>query len=207
MTTRGVCWVVYGEKAEQAVLRAQEALAYQCPALPTFIMRTSAVDGPLNAALMAGFTPVQRSRFAKLTLLFWSPFEQTAYLDADTLVYQDITAGFDLLSDGWDMAMAPSQNQDEDNLLWHIGEDDKRLTLDTLTYDPLQLQAGVMFVARNDRTAALFAAWREEWARFRNQDQGALLRALQRAPVKVWLLGRCWNGGAVIGHRFGELRA
>lgn len=198
MTTRGVCWIVYGAQADRSLVRSQDALASVCPGLPFRVMRQGSDDWANN---------VQQSRWAKLALLDWSPFEYTAYLDVDTQIYQSIDTGFALLADGWDLVLVPSMNQSEDNLLWHLDPDDKQVTLDTLQYDPLQLQAGVLFVARNDRTRALFDIWRTEWGRFCSQDQGALLRALQQVPVKLWLLGRPWNGGAVIGHRFGELRA
>jgi len=47
---------------------------------------------------------------------------------------------------------------------------------------------------------------RAEWLRFRDQDQAALLRALAIAPVRAWLVGHPWNGGALVDHRFGACR-
>lgn len=187
--------MVYGAKAEIALNRAVECLSHSNPGLPAHVMRDR-VDG---------LTDVQQSRRAKVTLLDWSPFEQAAYMDADTASYQDITTGFDMLDDGFDLILCASNNQG-DELLWHVGQDDKASTLEAVrNCEPLQLQAGVFFVARNTRTQALWRAWRDEWERFGNQDQGALLRALARVPVRMWLLGHPWNSsaGAIIGHHFG----
>ncbi|HML23512.1 MAG TPA: hypothetical protein PKD09_17785 [Aggregatilinea sp.] len=154
----------------------------------------------------AGMTAVEGSRYLKTGLFDWTSFEHVAYLDADTVVHQDLQVGFAALDDGFDLALCASRNQG-DELLWHVGVDDRRETLAVMgCSEVLQLQAGVFFVARNARTQALFAAWRSEWARFRGQDQGALLRALRRVPVRIWLLGQPFNGGAVIAHHFGELR-
>ncbi len=194
--TTGVVVVVYGERAERCATRLAAALARVCPGLPVHVYRE----------IRDGFTPVQNSRIAKLTVLDWTPFEYTCYLDADTVAYADIRAGFEMLADGWDLVITPSSNQSDD-LLWHIGEDDRAVTFAALgTRDPLQLQAGVMFVARNEATRALFDQWLGEWLAYRNQDQGALLRALVAYPVKVWLLGHPWQNGAVIGHHYGEAR-
>jgi hypothetical protein len=135
-----------------------------------------------------------------------SPYELTLYIDADTRVNGSVTAGFELLESGFDMAIAPSVNQGGTSLMWHIGSDDRRATLDAIGNPlPLQLQAGVMFFNRLT-CAPLFRAWREEWLKFENQDQGALLRALHRCPVKIALLGRDWNDGKLIEHHFGRAR-
>jgi len=189
--------IALGERARDAARRATDALVRACPGLPVHVA-TETPDGRLPDAIGA--------RALKTALLDWTPFARTVYLDADTTVHGNLAAGFAVLRDGWDLALCPSANQGAD-LLWHVGEADRAATLAAVgTREPLQLQAGVFFVARNDRTRALFAAWRAEWARFRDQDQGALLRALARVPVKLWLLGRPFNGGPVVSHHFGVLR-
>lgn len=195
VSVRGVVMVVYGDAAEIALNRAALALSEVCPALPVTVHRER----------VPGYTDMQQSRHAKVTMLDWSPYQYTAYLDADTQVYQDISAGFEALENGFDLAITPSQNQGE-RMLWHCGERDKAETLTAVGAESLQLQAGVMFVARNARTRALFDGWRAEWEKYRDQDQGALLRALYQCPVKVWLLGQPWNGGAVCAHHWGSIR-
>ena len=194
--THGAVMVVYGEQAGQSERRSAEALAHICPELSVYIHRRRAGQ-PTDTA---------ESRYAKVTMLDWTPFDHTAYLDADTQVCQPIDAGFQMLADGWDMAITPSHNQGEHEWLWHCGAEDQEHTRLALRYQALQLQAGVFFVAKNERTEALWRAWRDEWAAYGNQDQAALLRALQRVPVKTWLLGRPWNGGAIVGHHWGAIR-
>lgn len=145
------------------------------------------------------------ARWAKLHLDILSPFRRTLYLDADTRPYQDLSDGFAVLDDGWDLVLAPSTQQGW-SWLWHCGNADREATLEAWGWRPLALQAGVMFVRRNRRVHRLFAAWRQEWERFEDQDQAALLRALRRAPARIWLLGKPWNGGAIVGHRFGQAK-
>lgn len=109
------------------------------------------------------------------------------------------------MQDGHDMAMAISSNQGGE-CLWHVDKRERDKTLLELGREPLQLQAGVMFFRKTKRTNKLFATWKSEWLRWKGQDQAALLRALQQVPVKLHLLGRPWNGGAVVAHLFGRAR-
>jgi hypothetical protein len=111
-----------------------------------------------------------------------------------------------MLEDGWDLVIAPSDHQHED-WLWHVSPSEREETRENIGHEALVLQGGVWFVRKNERTQRLFDLWGREWRKHCGQDQGALLRALYQAPVRVWLLGRPWNGGAVIEHRFGMARA
>jgi len=193
--TRGAVIVAYGERAKAAAGVCMDALKVVCPDLPVTVYCTPAGD----------LSDEQESRRAKATMLRWSPYRQTAYLDADTVPVSDISAGFAMLDDGADLVITPSDNQG-DTWLWHVGEDERAETRAALGFQALQLQAGVLFVKRNRRTRLLWAAWEQEWNEHQGQDQAALLRALYQCPVKVWLLGKPWNGGAVIGHRWGAIR-
>lgn len=145
------------------------------------------------------------ARWAKLNMDRLVEYDRVLYLDADTRINGDVSSGFEML-DNWDLVMSPSTKQDTD-LFAHIkiNEEKDQTLLEIVNRQPLQLQAGVMFFHRR-RCANLFRCWREEWQRWRTQDQAALLRALHRCPVRVWLLGRTWNGGELVEHLFGRAR-
>ena len=189
-----IVWVVYGDKAQQAAKRSMESVSFW-NALP---QRAIAQDFGAVSNKIA-------SRYAKTTLLQQTKADSLLYLDADTLVRQAIDVGFEMLADGWDIAMVPSQNQEQD-IFWHIAEQERNETIQGMGYLPLQLQCGVMFIARNERTERFFDAWHDEWMRYCDEDQAAFLRALRRVPLKIWMLGYPWNGGAIIEHRFGACR-
>lgn len=203
MATRGVVFIAYGEPARTEATAAIATLRCR-HTWPVAVI----CDRPMG---LRGVTdliyPDQDigARWAKVRLDCLSPYDHTLYLDADTRVHQDVDAGFAILDGGWDMVIAPSVHQGPD-WLWHCQEGEREDTLVAWGVQPLALQAGVLFLARNERTTQLFSVWQREWEQRKDQDQGALLRALQQAPVRVWLLGRPWNGGAVIAHRFGQAR-
>lgn len=147
-------------------------------------------------------------RMAKIRLLDFTPPDSThvLYLDADTRIIGHLPAVYMASKGGFDLAICPSEQQGPE-LMWHISEAERAQTLIELgDPEPLQLQGGIFLIARNERTVEFCRVWLEEWQRWRGPDQAALLRALHRVPLKLWLLGRAFNGGDVIQHRFGMAR-
>ena len=204
---RGAVLVAFGDKARCEARLAIAALN-RTNDLPVVVV----ADRPIEGAQYVPFEwPGPGARWAKLNVdrLIPDSWKSFAYLDADTRVHDDLSPCFEIVEAGWDVAMAFSANQGDGatGLLWHVGDEEREETLDELgSGEPLQLQAGVMFVRRNERTRALYETWREEWGRWQGEDQAALLRAINRVPLHIWILGRPWNGGALIAHRFGACR-
>jgi len=141
-------------------------------------------------------------RWAKVNLNKLTDWKHTLFLDADTRVRGDLSIGFRLLAAGYDLVIVPSRPQHND-MLRHLGDQERRRTMAELPLDTLQLNTGVMWFGPG--AAPLFAVWRQEWERWQDKDQGAFLRALYRHPVAVAILGQPYNDehGEVIEHRFG----
>lgn len=200
--SRGVIYIAYGPQAVAEAQMSIASLRKWHQALPVLV-----VGDPVAGADQVLEMERQDAggRAAKVRLDQISPFESTLYIDADTRLRGDISLGFDIIEDGWDLAVVPSTQQRHD-LLWHIDPDERQATLVELGIEPLQLQAGVLFFGRSARVSALFERWRSEWARWEDQDQGALLRAIYTDPPRIWLLGRPYNGGSLVSHLFGKAR-
>ena len=201
---RGVIYVAYGQSARAEAMQSIASLKARHD-LPVMAITDAQTIKGADHLIRFGGDEGWGARRAKLHVDKLAPWEHFLYIDADTRVNGDLGPGFEILADGWDMVITPSGNQ-ETNRLWHVDKEDKALTLMDNPL-PLQLQGGLFWAAKNDRTAALFEAWRQEWAVFSRQDQGALLRAIHREPVRLWLLGECWQEGQVIDHRWGRARA
>ena len=140
------------------------------------------------------------ARWAKLNLDKLAPWPSYLYLDADTRVCGDLSAGFDILADGWDMAITASKHQ-ETNWLWQASEEERAETGNALK---LSLQGGVFYARQCERIHQFLDTWRAQWLRFGHIDQGALIRALYQCPVRLWLLDRTYNDGELIEHRWGR---
>ncbi len=209
MSNIGICYIAYGNKAINEFKKSVEILYRLDYRYDIVVISDNYIKG-YNTIIHGYFKDfddyIKASRWTKLNLDRLSPFDYTLYLDVDTRVRQDINDGFLILKDGWEFCLTFSQHQDKEKL-WHIGDEDKQFTFDRLQFeDFLQLQAGVFWFKKCHNIYKLFDYWRQEWYRFENQDQGALLRALYKNPVKLWLLGQTWNGGAIINHLFGRVR-
>ena len=201
--TRRIVYVAYGDKAITEA-KASVATLYQHNKVEVSIVSNEMIGG---AQVINFDNPGAGTRWAKLNIDMLVDADIIGYLDADTRVRGDISPAFEMVESGLDLVIAPSVNQGGDTLK-HIEEEERNFTFDFIGNPwPLQLQAGV-FIFSRDRCLKLFSAWREEWQRYGDQDQAALLRALHREPVRVGLLGKCWNSdtGAIISHLFGRAR-
>jgi len=195
--SNGVVYIAYGDRAKREAALSIESLK-RYNDLPITVITEYKFDEDQFR------TDEQKSRWAKVNLPQLVDYDRVLYLDADTKVNGNITPGFDLL-DNWDLAIAPSKNQGN-ALFAHIkNEAEKEATLGEIgNWQPLQLQCGVIWFSRL-RCMKLFETWQEEWTRYKGQDQAAFLRALDRCPVHVWLLGRPFNGGSLVAHLFGKV--
>lgn len=192
-------YVAYGRKARSEA-EASIAGLREHHDWPVLVVGDAPVRGAAHQAFPDRGAP---GRWAKVNLDKLTRWQQTLFLDADTRIHGDLSAGFRLLDAGYDMVMVASKPQHNDALR-HLDKSERAKTLKELPLDPLQLNTGVMWFDRG-RAAGLFAAWREEWERWKDRDQGALLRALYRHPAAVALLGWPFNdaNGEVVEHRFG----
>lgn len=204
MNSIGVVYVAYGDAARREARLAIKALR-DMHSWPVVVISDKHLDNEHTVI----FKDVSfGARWAKLNLDQLVPREWThiLYMDADTRVHADISAGFTALDAGFDMAICPSENQGG-RCMQHVGAEERQVTRSEIgNPHPLQLQAGVMFMRRNAATARLFEEWRTEWKLYEEQDQAALLRALYYVPVRLWLLSNDYNGGSKIEHLFGRAR-
>ena len=196
---KGVVYVAIGKpaqaEADQSVLGLLKHNKYP-------VHRIEDVPGDLSAD--------RKAHWAKVSMFDLSPFDPTLMLDADTRVHGSLDVGFKALHAGWDIVVVPSVPPHRGAVLWSLNNRERYDTIQRLGLRcHLMYNTGVFFFRKNERTQALFQAWRKEWLEYRDRDQGALLRALEHHPVRLWLLGHPYNSaeGEVVEHLFGRARA
>lgn len=206
MTSKGVLYVAYGDNAYWECKESLLSLKRSNPALVACVL----TDAPAQFRTFAKYVTRADSepygRWAKLSADQLSPFDHTLYIDADTRINGDLSPLFAALESGWDFVTTISQQQGK---AWLNGydEDEREATIDNIGFVPLQLQGGCWGFVKNERTGAFFEQWREEWqSGGYEQDQAALSRALRFCPMRLCLMSRAFNNGAVINHRYGQAR-
>lgn len=205
--TRGVLYSAYGERAIAECVAGLEVIKRTNPDLKTLVMTDET-----TAFRHAGAWAVCKvcsdpfGREAKLSCDKISPFDLSLYLDADTRVWFPLTLPFYALESGWEFVCTLSKNQ-EDKWLDHILDTEQEDTLSSVGFISAQLQGGVFGFRKTPAVQDFFAAWREEFQSGDGEhDQAAMQRALRRCPIRFYIIGREWNGGGIIAHRFGEAR-
>jgi hypothetical protein len=192
----GVYLVAFGRPSRKCAARLIGSLRRHMPGLPiclcsdrrlgtedVFVQRDDVDVGGRSAKLMVD----------ELAPADW---RYVLYLDADTEAVGSLEFLFQVLEDGWEFVIAKDMakystvrmmvrpdNRDEAEATWReIGTD-----------QALQYNGGMMGFRRCDRTAAFFRRWREEWERWGKRDQGALIRALHKGPLRLYVLTNHWN--------------
>lgn len=193
---RGVYYVAYGGPARKCAESAMALFREHVQGVEIAVAAKEPI-GPEDVWIDAPDADIG-GRSAKTRIYDLAPenWQYIMYLDADTEVVADISWLFQPLLDGWDMVIC--KNPGKYHLARYMRRSDNgdecEHTFKFLgTDEVLQLNGGVFTFQRNERTAAFFRCWHEEWNRWGKRDQGALLRALWRHPVRLFVLTNHWN--------------
>ena len=200
--SRGYIFTVTGnavEEAGQAIAQLKRVTR-----LPITVIGDCEIPG---ADWIKADDQSSKARWLKVNLEQLTPYDLTIYLDADTRCWQNIDHLFDVLADGYDLAIAPSYWQEKGSLQ-HLDEQDREHTkLYLNTFSWLNFQAGV-FAFNRQTCKPFFSEWRKQWQVFRRLDQGAFMRALRDYPIRLWLLSSMYNSKSpeIVQHLFGGIK-
>lgn len=193
MTDRGVLYIAYGESARAQARESIRSLWRHAPGLPVAVVSDTPPD-------MGGVEHIYHpeadrgARTQKTQMYTLSPYVRTLYLDADTEVLADPSAGFRQL-DLVDLVIGQDVCRNfVDNRWPHLDPAEVDATIQELGgVHRMYFNSGVIYFRRGARVEAMMAAWHEEWMRFGRHDQMALLRAIHRYPVRILPMREAWN--------------
>ncbi len=198
----GVVYVASGDKAQRDASWSAMSTRLHNPGLPVAVAGDT-LTGVDAQYIRPATSPEWGARAWKTSVADWTPFERTLFLDADTVVTGDLWTLFAAL-DHYDVLAAHDAVCDP-RAAWHLGKQDAA-TLPALPGHVPQYNSGVL-AFRLPGAKPLFDAWKAEWERFRDRDQGAFMRAVAAVNPRIFALGRQWNGprdGSYIWHRLAE---
>lgn len=193
---RGVYYVAYGEPARKCATAAIASFRKFLPDIPVALVGSEPL-GCEDVFIKHDDEDIG-GRAAKVLIDELAPQDWTyiAYLDADTEITAAETFLWNLVEDGWDMAICknPGRFHTASQMRRSDNADECDYTFrQTGTDQLIQLNGGVFCYQRNPRTRLFFKSWVEEWRRYGKRDQAALLRALNKHPLKIYVLGNEWN--------------
>lgn len=132
--------------------------------------------------------PRSDNRLAKISMYWFSPFTDTLFLDADTIVCRDPSPGFQFL-DFYDLALRSHHEPLPDLELYN-----SRVPLDRKLFS--SWNSGVVFFRKGFHMEAFFNSWKENFVQLGSPyDQPALVRTVleKSEVVKVLSLNLAWN--------------
>lgn len=203
---QGVIYMCWGTQAVSQAEQSMQAL-WKYEKLPVAVVGDAEAGKYFSSKESVTFIPVEVDPFdanghtghqfmagrIKPLLAKLSPFDQTLYVDADTVFKSSPLCGFAMLDNGWDLVVAETQTRSLADPI--AGASEAKWTAGWLkTEDLLYHNSGMIFWQRNERTDGAFDLWSEEWLRFQNWDeQVALLRALLRSEAVFRTVPYVWN--------------
>lgn len=193
--SRGVIYVAFGETYLLQAIHSIRTLRQHNPDLRVLVLHN--VTGDLsNLTRICGelcqlkyfAVSSKRNREFKSSVHRYSPFERTLFLDCDTEIKRDLSAGFEFL-DIADLAIRPEPAP----YAMSITESDPAQA-EKLTLFFGEFNTGVIFFKKSAEAARLLDLWYENVMKNNARDQKHFVRALSECrDINIWPLGPAWN--------------
>jgi hypothetical protein len=193
---RGIYCVAFGEPARHCAQRLMASIKRYMPDIPVAFCGAKRLGGE-DVFIRQPDSDVGGRR-AKLRAYELAPaeWESVLYLDADTEVVAPIYKFFEWIESGWEFVICKDPHL-MDTMHAYKRRDNAaemaKVEQAVKTLNCLQYNGGVWAFARVPRVEAFFLRWREGWEEYAQRDQGALLKAMYAAPLRVLVLGNEWN--------------
>jgi hypothetical protein len=193
---RGIYCVAFGDPARKCAKQMMQSAKKHMPEIPIALCGDRKI-GPEDVFVRQADSDIGGRR-AKLKAYELAPkaWKAVLYLDVDTKIVGDIRFYFELIEDGWEFVICKDPHLMDtmhafrrSNNLAELNE----TAAEIFTLHTLQFNGGVWAFGRNKRIGDFFKRWLAEWERHAQRDQGALIRAMYRDPLKVYVLGNQWN--------------
>ncbi|ETX15352.1 hypothetical protein OCH239_16110 [Roseivivax halodurans JCM 10272] len=179
---RGVVYVAWGRDHVDVARRSAASVKRTNPQLTTAIWCKAGDD---VAGFDLSFTIPEGLKRPKVNLLGQTPFDETLFLDNDTLVRADLSSLFDLLQ-RFDMAGAQVA-------LWHRPRHHKPIRHDLPETFP-EINTGVLLYRRTEAALDLFDAWALRFAEGRyGIDQPSFREVLWESDIRFHVLPQQFN--------------
>ena len=191
----GMYCVAFGKPSRRCAVRCIESFKKHSK-VPVALASTESL-GPEDVFVKMDDIDIG-GRLAKLAAYKSVPedWQYVLYLDADTETLGDVNALFKFLADGWEVVICRDMGKYHTARMMLRPDNHAEFeeTMDTLGCEEvMQYNGGVFAFRKCPNVEKFFKLWNKEWQKYAGRDQGALLRALYKNPVRLLVLGNQWN--------------
>lgn len=153
---RGVLYIVFGENFVKEMLFSAESVKKHNPELHI----TAFCDKPVESEFIDDVRIINVGHLRpKIDYIHQSPYDQTLFLDTDTIITYDISDMFDLL-EVHDMALVHDLARKRLKYAKTIPE------YENIPYAFSELNTGVIVFSDNEKTKALFKRWKDNFYKY-----------------------------------------
>jgi len=153
---RGVLYIAFGENFIKEMLFSAESLKKHNPNLPITVFS----DIPVNSEFVDTWIPIKVGHLRpKIDYIDKTPYEQTLFLDTDTIIDYNIEDMFELL-DNFDFAGT------HDLARKRIKYSNVMPEYRDIPYAFSELNTGVLVFKKNEKVMNLFKDWREYFYKY-----------------------------------------
>jgi SAM-dependent methyltransferase len=192
LAERGVLYIAYGENARTCAKKSMETCHALVPDLPVALIADAPIGGEDFFLWHLDCHPGAR---VQKTGMYWlSPFRETLFMDADTLLQKSPMHAFELL-ELTDLVLGLDVWYTVEQINWPaLVPEEVTVTRGELpTSSLLYYNSGVIAFRRSPAAQKLFTAWHQEWLRWAQHDQLALARAMYKNPVRIATMRESWQ--------------
>ena len=178
---RGVLYIVFGDEFIQEMKFSAESVKKYNPDLPITVFSDRNVECEFIDDVQ--IMEVRHMR-PKIDYINQAPYEQTLFLDTDTIVNHKLDDLFGIL-EKYDIALAHDLARKRKKFFYTIPEYGK------IPYSFSEVNTGVMVFNKNERVQKLFEAWRENFYKYYNVvpwDQPSFRISLWQSDVSLYVL-------------------
>jgi len=153
---RGVLYIAFGDNFIKEMLLSAESVKKHNPNLPITVFTNSPVDSEFVDRSV--LIDVKHLR-PKIDYIAATPYDETLFLDTDTIINRDIEDMFELLNN-FDYAATHDLARKRKKYSATIPE------YKNIPYSFSEVNTGVMVFKKNDAVMKLFKAWRENFYKY-----------------------------------------
>lgn len=178
---RGVLYIVFGNEFIQEMKFSAESVKKYNPNLPITVFSDRNIECEFIDDVQ--IMEVRHMR-PKIDYINMAPYDQTLFLDTDTIVNHSLNDLFGIL-DKYDIALAHDLARKRKKFFHTIPE------YGEIPYSFSEVNTGVMAFNKNEKVQKLFSAWRENFYKYYNVvpwDQPSFRISLWASDVRLYVL-------------------